>query len=335
MSGQRLAIVTNVDWYFWSHRLPIALAARNAGYEVVVVAGEERGYGPRIRAQGLRFLPIPIVRGSTQPLQELRTLRALVAIYRQERPALVHHVAVKAVLYGSLAARLTRVPAVINALAGQGYLASGRGASGLAGFAAAAAYRMAFSGRNTRAIFQNPEDLASFVDRGLVTADRASLIRGSGVDTTLFAPSPEPDGVPVLLYAGRLLWSKGIGELVDATRLIRAQGDYVRLVLVGVPDTQNPDAVPVAALQEWQREGILEWWGARDDMPAVFRSANLVALPSDYGEGVPKVLIEAAASGRAIVTTDTPGCREIVRNGINGTLVPPRNVPCLAAAIAA
>lgn len=333
---RRLAIVTNADWYFWSHRLPIALAARDAGYDVLVVAGEERGYAARIRALGLRFEPIPIVRGSTRPLQELRTLRALISLYRRERPDIVHQVAVKAVIYGSLAAHLVRVPALINALAGQGYLAaSGRGARGMAGMAARGAYRLAFAGRNTHAIFQNPEDLAQFVGRGVVAPERAVLIRGSGVDTMQFVPTPEPDGVPVVLFAGRLLWSKGIAELVDAIRQIRAQGDYVRLVLVGDPDLQNPDAVPVAVLQAWQRDDGVEWWGRRDDMPEVFRSANVVALPSGYGEGVPKVLIEAAAAGRAIVTTDTPGCREIVRNGVNGTLVPPGNVSCLAAAIAA
>jgi glycosyltransferase involved in cell wall biosynthesis len=331
----RLAIVTNVDWYFWSHRLPLALAARDAGYDVLVVAGEERGYGKRIESQGLRFRAIPMVRGSTAPLQELRTLRALVAIYRQERPHLVHHVAVKPVLYGSVAAHLARVPAVVNALAGQGYLAaSGRGRHGLGGLAARAAYRVAFAGRHTRALFQNPEDRSTFIAHGLVAAERTVLIRGSGVDTQRFHPTPEPAGIPTVVFAGRLLWSKGVGDLLHAVRVLRARGDYVRLILVGTPDTQNPDAVPENILQQWQRSGEAECWGERDDMPEVLSSANLVALPSAYGEGVPKILIEAAAAGRAIVTTDTPGCREIVRNGINGTLVPPRNVTCLAEAVA-
>jgi glycosyltransferase involved in cell wall biosynthesis len=331
----RIAIVTNADWYFWSHRLPIATAARERGWQVFVIAGEERGLGPRIRAEGFEFVPIPVERGSTRLGSELATFRALRSAYRRIRPALVHHVAVKPVLYGGIAARLAGVPAVINALAGQGHVA---GAGGLRGrllrVALRGAYRLAYSGRRTRAIFQNPDDLEFFVASGVVDRDRCVLIRGSGVDPDRFTPSPEPAGVPLILFASRLLRSKGLLELVEACRRLRARGIALTLRIVGEPDTANPDAIPHAQLGDWVGEGIAEWLGRQDDMPEQLAACNLVALPSNYGEGVPKILIEAAAAGRAIVTTDSPGCREIVRHGVNGYLVPRGDVEALATALA-
>jgi glycosyltransferase involved in cell wall biosynthesis len=332
----RLAIVTNADWYFWSHRLPIARAARDRGHEVFVVAGEERGLGGRIRAEGFEFLPIPVERGSMRLGSELAMLGELRRIYRRIRPQLVHHIAVKPVIHGGIAARLERVPAVINALAGQGHVSGAHGVRGaLLRSAVMLGYRAAYSGRRTRAIFQNPDDLEFFVGRGVVPRARAVLIRGSGVDLTAFAPVPEPGGVPTIVFASRLLKSKGVAELVEACARLRASGVACRLVIAGEPDSANPDAIPPAMLQSWLLPGSVEWLGRRDDMPTVLASANIVALPSNYGEGVPKILIEAAAAARAIVTTDSPGCREIVRDGVNGRLVARGDVAGLAAALAA
>jgi glycosyltransferase involved in cell wall biosynthesis len=317
-----------------SHRLPIARAARDAGHKVLAVAAEEHGYGARIRAEGFHFIRVPVVRGSMNLSDDLAALRELCAIYRHERPDLVHHVSVKPVIYGSIAARIVGVPVIINALTGQGYISGAGGIKGrLLRGAARVAFRAALGGRRTRAIFENPDDLEAFVKRGLIPRHRAVLIRGSGVDPERFSPSPEPTGVPVVLFAARLLWSKGLGELVEAVSRLRRRGVEVRLVIVGVPDRQNPDSVPVTVLQGWVEKGIAEWWGHRDDMPEVFRAVNVVALPSVYGEGVPVVLLEAAAAGRAIVTTDMPGCREIVRDGVNGRLVPPNNISSLVDAL--
>jgi glycosyltransferase involved in cell wall biosynthesis len=334
--SERLAIVTNADWYFWSHRLPIARAARARGHEVFVVANEERGLGPQIRAAGFEFVPIPVSRGSMNPITDLATLNALRRVYRRLRPRLVHHVAVKPVIYGAIAARFERVPAIINALAGQGHLS---GALGLRGTllrpALSLAYRVAYAGRRTRAIFQNPEDLEFFVRRGVLARDRAVLIRGSGVNVDTFMPEPETVATPVVLFASRLLKSKGLPELVEACDRLRARRVAFRLVVVGEPDLPNPDAIPLSALRDWETAGRAEWLGRRDDMPAVLAMSHVVALPSNYGEGVPKILIEAAASARAIVTTDSPGCREIVRDGVNGLLVARGDVGALAAAIEA
>ncbi len=183
--------------------------------------------------------------------------------------------------------------------------------------AALAAYRVALSGQQTRVIFQNPDDRALFVSRSVVPIDRTVLIRGSGVDVSQFVPSSEQSGLPIVLLASRLLWDKGVGELVEASRRLKKDGIACRVVLVGVPDPGNPKAIPVSLLERWQAEGVVEWWGLRNDMPEVLKAASIVVLPS-YREGIPKILLEAAASGRPIVTTDTPGCREIVRHGENG-----------------
>jgi glycosyltransferase involved in cell wall biosynthesis len=333
--ASRIAIVTNVDWYFWSHRLPIARAARERGHEVIVVAAEERGLGSRIRNAGFEFVPIPVERGSMRLGSEIATFGELRRVYRRLRPRLVHHVAVKPVLYGGIAARLEKVPAVINALAGQGHLSGARGLRGmLVRGMVGAAYRLAFSGRNVRAIFQNPEDLEYFVGRGVVGRERSVLIRGSGVDLAEFASRPEPVGVPIVLFASRLLRSKGIENLVEACELMRARGQPCRLRIAGEPDVANPDAVPADFLRRWHDSGAAEFLGRRDDMAGLIADSNVVALPSRYGEGVPKILIEAAAVGRAIVTTDSPGCREIVRDGLNGRLVPRGDVAALADALA-
>lgn len=330
----RVLLVVNVDWYFWSHRLSLARALRDAGCEVVVATGVERGYRQAIEREGFRFVPLALQRRMTAPWWELASAWELVRLYRHERPRVVHHVAIKPVIYGSLAARVAGVPAVINTIPGLGYTFLGTGLRGrMLRFGVSFAYRLALADQRVRVIFQNPDDRKMFVERHLVPAGRAVLIRGSGVDVRAFSPSEEPEGVPVVLLASRLLWDKGVREFVEAARKLRGRGQACRFVLVGVPDKENPEAVPEATLRAWSAEGIVEWWGLRDDMPAVLRQAALVVLPS-YREGIPKILLEAAAGGRPIVTTDVSGCREVVRDGENGLLVPPRDASSLAEAIA-
>lgn len=326
----RVLIVVNVDWYFWSHRLPLARALRDCGYDVVVVAGEERGYRARIEAAGFRFVPLRLRRGSTNPFRELLTVVDLLRIYRRERPDAVHHVSIKPVLYGSLAARVSGGPAIVNAITGLGHTFLPAVRTSLLGRVTRALYRFACSGPRTIVLCQNPDDREALIALGAVDRPRAVLIRGSGVDVSAFAPSPEPGGTPVLLLSGRMLWEKGVGEFVEAARRLRRDGVPHRAVLVGVPDEQNPGSVPEARLRAWHDEGVIEWWGLRDDMPAVFAQAAIVVLPTYYPEGVPKVLIEAAAAGRPIVATGGAGCREIARAGVNADHVQPRDPEDLA-----
>jgi glycosyltransferase involved in cell wall biosynthesis len=266
------------------------------------------------------------------PFQELRVIAALVQIYRELRPDLVHHVSVKPILYGSLAAQIVGGMAVVNAVSGLGYLFMGSLRAKLLRPFIKRLYRLALRHRQSRTIFQNPDDRSQFLSACLLRAEQTVLIRGSGVNCTTFAPRPEPDGTPVVMLPARILWHKGVGEFVEAARLIRRHGIPVRFVLVGDTQPGNPADVPAATLQAWVKEGVVEWWGYRADMQEVLHRATIVALPS-YGEGVPKTLLEAAACGKPIVTTDVPGCREIVREDVNGLLVPVRNAPALADAI--
>jgi glycosyltransferase involved in cell wall biosynthesis len=328
-------IVVNVDWYFWSHRLPVARALREAGFEVVVAAAPERGFGDRIEGAGFRFVPLRMSRRSSSPAAEIAAFFELLRLYRKLRPDVVHHVAIKPVLYGSIAAQLSGLPAVINAIPGLGHVFVARGARArVLRFLVRIMYRVALAGRATRVIFQNPEDQASFVAGGLVSVHRSVLIRGSGVDVDQFVAAPPPEGVPLIVLASRLLWDKGVGVLVEAARELRRRGLVFRVALVGAPDHFNPNSISEEQLQCWQTEGVVEWWGIRADMADVLREASIVVLPSGYGEGVPKILLEAAASARPIVATDIPGCREIVRHGQNGLLVPPGSPEELAGALA-
>ncbi len=331
----RILFVVNQDWFFLSHRLPLARAAQGAGAEVVVVAGDS-GKGAAIKAVGFEFLPMPISRKGLNPVEELRTFRFLRRTYRRLQPDLVHHVTIKPVLYGGIASRLVGGMAVVNAVSGLGYAftSSDVRARALRPILRIL-YRLALAHPRSRTILQNPEDLSDLVNIGVVGKDRATLIRGSGVDCSRFQPVPEPEGRPIVMLASRMLWDKGVREFVDAARLITAEDQIPRFVLVGEPDFGNPSAIPVAQMQAWSREGAVEWWGQRDDMPAVLAQASVVVLPTMYGEGVPKILLEAGAVGRPIVATDVRGCREIVRTGVNGLLVAPGNGAELARAIKA
>jgi glycosyltransferase involved in cell wall biosynthesis len=334
MLPQKILIVVNVEWYFWSHRLALARALQAKGCEVVVVAAVERDRRADIEALGFRFVALTLQRRSTSLVQEARTWWELYRLYRSEKPDLIHHVSIKPVLYGSVAARLARVPAVVNTIPGLGYMFQGRGAKAWAReWIASIAYWIALSGRRTRVVFQNPDDQGLFVRRRLVDPARATTILGSGVDIERFRATQEPAGVPIILLASRLLWDKGIGELVEAARQLRSRGLSFRVAIVGVPDDENPNSVPAGTLKKWHDDGDIEWWGLRADMPEVYASATIVALPTYYREGVPLTLLEAAASGRPAVTTDAPGCREAVQDGVTGLLVPPRDPGALAEAL--
>jgi glycosyltransferase involved in cell wall biosynthesis len=332
-TGQRkiLFFVTE-DWYFCSHRLPLGIAAREAGYQVAVLT-RVQDHGARIEAAGLRLIPIKLARGGRNPLAEGLALWRLYRALRRERPDLLHNVALKPVLYGTLAARLAGVPRIVNALAGLGHIFADSGRARGLRWAVQRAFRWLLNGNRSRVIVQNPDDLRLLMAVGALSAERAVLIRGSGVDLTEFRPGPEPEGTPVVALAARLLWDKGVGEFVEAARRLKAEGVAARFVLVGDADAENHSAIPIRQLEAWKDSGAVEWWGKRDDMPAVFAACHIVCLPSYYGEGVPKVLLEAAAAGKPIVTTDRPGCREAVRDGDNGLLVPAKDAGALAQAL--
>ena len=332
MALKLLYLVTE-DWYFCSHRLALACAARDSGYDVLVVTqvGE---HADSIKAEGFKLIPIRFPRSGRRPWRDLWLLWKLVGIYRTERPQLVHHVSIKPVLYGSLAVVLSGISTpVVNALTGLGYLfTSTHWQARFLRRLAVPALRLLMRRTAARMIVQNPDDRETLFAAGIVPARRTSLVPGSGVELARFSPEPEAPGPPVVVLAARMLWDKGVGEFVEAARSLRGGRPDTRFVLVGDTDPENPSAVPLPTLQHWHDEGVVEWWGWRHDMTRVFRDCHVVCLPS-YREGLPKVLLEAAAAARPTVATDVPGCREITRHGENGLLVPAQNAGALAVAI--
>jgi glycosyltransferase involved in cell wall biosynthesis len=332
MRGARLLYLVTEDWYFWSHRRDLARAAQDAGLEVLV-ATRVTDHGKLIEDEGFKLLPIGLRRNGRQPVRELVSVAELYRLYRREQPDLVHHVAMKPILYGSIAARLAKVPAVANAFTGLGYAFIGSsGPARVLGRTLAQALRWALDIPKSRVILQNDEDRSLLVQSGVIPDSRAVIIRGAGVDTARFKPGPSVNGSPCVLLPARMLWDKGVGEFVQAARILRERGVHAAFVLVGMVDAANPAHVSEAQLLAWEREGVVRWWGYRTDMAAILSSAHVVVLPS-YREGLPKVLLEAAACGRAIVAADVPGCREIVRDGENGLLVPAKDASALADAI--
>ena len=328
-------MLVNVSWFFISHRLPIAHAALQAGLAFHVGTRFEPSTDREfLRAQGVDAHSVPFARGGVAPVSDLRSLFAIIATYRRLKPDLVHLVTLKPIILGGLAARLAGVPARVAAVPGLGYAFVALGpVAALRRTAIKAILRMALGGRNCTVVFQNPEDLRTFVDAGIVEERDTVLIRGAGVDMQQFTWSPEPQGRLRVLLAARMLREKGVADFVAAARLLRRQGVDAEFLLAGDPDPSNPGSVTREELTDWSSNGDVTWLGHVVDMSALLATVHVVCLPTYYGEGVPKVLIEAAAAGRPIVTTDLPGCRDVVIHDCNGLLVPPRDPNALAAAL--
>jgi len=332
-SGPRVLFVDNQVSDFSGHRMQFAHTLRQIGFDVHVALPQESGIDS-ISRHGFPVHTFYILRKSTHALDELRSVVSLVRLYRRLRPTIVHHISLKPALYGGIAARIAAVPAAVSTLKGLGYLFKARTKKArILRSAVIRGLRFSFLHENHRVIFQNMDDHNYLTGSGIVAQDRALVIKGSGIDTSSFTRQPEPDGLPVVLMASRLLWQKGVSEFVAAARKLRFQRVQARFVLLGEHDDGHPSAIPSRTLKVWHDAGDVEWLGWRNDIPALIAQSHIVCLPSYYGEGVPRILLEAAASGRPMVTTDSPGCRDVVRAGVNGLLVPERNVEALASAI--
>lgn len=328
----RILLFANTTWYLYNFRLGLARAARQAGHEVILV-GPPDEYGQRLIQMGFCWVPLALRRRGLNPLVESATLLRCVRLYRRLKPDLVHHFTVKPVVYGTHAARLAGIRRVVNSVAGLGHAFLQRGMRGQVLRALAAVlYRSALRHEFTRTVFENPTDLLEFVRLGLVPQPQAIVVPGSGLDLDRYRPVEEPGGTPVVLLASRMLWEKGIADFVQAARGLKEKGVVARFLLAGNPDCGNPSSIPEAQLRRWAEEGVVEWLGQQEEMPELYAGSNIVVLPS-LREGLPRTLVEAAASARAIVATDVPGCRDVVRHGVNGLLVPPRNPDALAEAI--
>ena len=331
----KVALFANTEWYLYNFRGSLALALQDAGYEVLLIS-PPGPYGDKLRGLGFRWVPAPMDRRSLNPLRELALIHWLQRLFRAEQVDLVHGFTIKSGVYGSLAALLARVPARIIAVDGLGYVFTSHDRKAqLLRPLIRVLMRLALGGQNTRLILLNPDDEKLF-DRGrLVSPDRVRLIPGAGVDCQRFQPGFGRESVTSfrVLLAARLLWDKGLGEYADAARQLRAEGRNVTFLLAGTPDPGNPASVPEATVRSWVGEGLLQWLGHVDDMPALLHTVDAVVLPS-YREGLPTSLTEAAACSLPLITTDVPGCREVVTDGVDGLLVPVRDAAALARAIA-
>jgi len=325
----RLLVVLNDVENYHTHRSPVVEGAAGAGYDVHV-AVPERSMGEPPSSEAT-FHTYTLDRKSLNPLREARALWSLKNLISDVDPDIVHPFTIKPVIYGGLAARWLDVPGIVSTITGLGWVfASDSPASRLTQVAVKRAYKSAFAHSDHIVFFQNRDDRSLFVEEGLVDGDATRTVPGSGVDTRRFSPDSDLPDPPVVMLPARMIYDKGVEDFVDAARLCQERGVDARFVLVGESDPGNPNSIPTETLGTWHREGPVDWWGYSDDMPATLNRASIVCLPSRYREGIPKVLIEAAATGRPLVATDAPGCREIVRDGDTGRLVPVGNPEQLA-----
>ena len=326
----KILLFANTDWYIYNFRLSLAQELRNQGHEVLLLS-PPGDFHELLQANGFEWISFPLSRQSIKPFPELLSIWQLTRLYHRIRPDIVHHFTIKPVIYGSLAAHILHIPGIINSITGLGHLFIDTGArTRLLRTIASVLYRISL--RRTQAIFENPEDRDIFIQNRLLKAEQSHPILGTGVDVEKFHPSGEKNGVPVVLFSSRMLVTKGLMEFVEATRLLKEKGIQARFALAGRTDPGNPASLSEQQIDVWKESGLLEWWGWRDDMPSTLAQADIFCLPS-YREGVPNALLEATASGLPIVTTDVPGCRDVVTHGLNGLLVPVRNVPILAEAL--
>jgi glycosyltransferase involved in cell wall biosynthesis len=332
----KVLMVAHWDWVLYNlSGLPLARALREKGFEVIFVCpyGE---YVPKLKEEGFCWIHWAIVRRSLNPVRELIAILHLASIYQRKQPQIVHHFTIKPNFYGSIAALLARRDKVINTFTGLGFLFSEHPlAIGLRSSVLPLA-KLAFRASKGWSVFENRQDLETCLRLRLVLPERVVVIDGN-VDTQRFRPNHDSlpdnkDRPTVVLMAARLLWDKGVREFVEAARVLKARGLQVEFWLAGKPDNGNPMCVPEEFLKKWQEEGLINWLGHRNDMPNLLQQVDIAVLPS-YHEGVPRFLLEAAACGLPLVATDIEGCRVVVREGVNGFLVPPRNPTALAYAL--
>ena len=334
MSGSmKLIYLVTEDWYFWSHRLPMARAAKAAGIEVAIAARVE-AHGDLIRAEGFALHPLAWRRRDLGPLAAFRAILEIHRLYRRERPDIVHHVALKPMVYGGVAALLARVPAIVSSLTGTGYaFASADLKARLMRLPITLVLRALLARRRSVVVVQNEGHREMLLRMAPDASGHVAMLRGSGIDTMHYQPLPEPEQRPVTVaFVGRLLADKGVRSLIEAYRLLRGRGVAVALLIAGTPDPENPTSIPDEEVHGWRTLPDLRWLGQVSDVREVWRQAHIAVLPSLH-EGLPKSLLEAAACARPLVATDVPGCREIARPDVNALLVPVGDAAALADAI--
>jgi glycosyltransferase involved in cell wall biosynthesis len=332
-NSKRILFVTNVDWFFISHRLIIAEEAKKKGFEVIVAA-EDTGRSQEIRDKGMQYINLSISRSGINPFKELKTLINFFYIYKSINPDIVHHITLKPVIYGSIISKLLRIRGVVNAISGLGYNFT-KGRQSYVQKAMLYIMRLGFNRKNIVVIFQNENDQEELTDLGIIkSSNEIVIIKGSGVDLEKYYESPFPSFNRIkILLPSRMLWDKGVKELREASNILREKyNNKIEFILSGLADEDNKAGVPTSYLKSWDDGGYVKWIGYQKNMFKIYQNSHIVVLPS-YREGMPKSLLEACAVGRAIVTTNAIGCKETVIEGINGFKVPVGNSSDLASAM--
>jgi len=332
-SSKKICYLVTEDWYFLSHRLQLAKAAQRDGYDVYVITRISKGKN-LIESEGIKLIPIDMNRHGKNIINEILLIIRINKIYKSINPDIVHHIALKPILYGSLASIFLKVPKIVNTVAGLGYIFKSR-SLGDRIISTIIKYLLKLSVyfKSPEFITQNPEDSDFLVRNNITKNNNIHLIRGSGVEPELYKPAQYDREIPTILFASRLLWSKGVKDYVSAAEIIRNKNIPSVFLLAGDPDPENPDSVSMLQLNEWNNSGVISYIGQQNNMPELLSEIDIVCLPTYYGEGVPKILIEAASCAIPLITTDIAGCREIVEHGINGYLVPERDPVAIATMI--
>jgi len=329
------------EQYFYTHRLKLALAASKAGFEVAIIT-KVKDKQEQIESMGIQVFPLTnFSRSTVMGIGELKVLISVWRIIDNYKPDIIHNVAIKPVIYGSILGIITKTPKIINALGGLGYLfTDSNHISQLAKFKKYCQKQITclllkLLSRHKKVYFllQNKNDIATLQQKNCLVTARTSLIRGAGVDLNTYTVKPlDMVATPKIIFVARMLWDKGVKELIEAITILRSKNYQFEALFLGLPDSANPASVPESKLKNWHKEGLINWLGYVDDVADVYSSGHIAVLPS-YREGLPKALLEAAACARPIVTTDVPGCREIVQDNVNGLLVPHKDPIALAKAI--
>ena len=326
----KILLFANTDWYLYNFRLSLAKDLRDQGHEVILLS-PPGNFQKLLEENGFQFISFSFSRQGINPLYEIWTLWQLIRTYHKVHPDIVHHFTIKPVIYGSLAAHFLHIRGIINSITGLGHLfIDPSPITRLLRIVAKWLYRIIL--RNTQVIFENPEDRDIFIKKRLLKAERSHLIMGTGVDVEKFRQVNKNNDTLVVLFSSRMLATKGVLEYMEAVRILKQNGLKARFALAGTTDPGNPASVTDGQIESWNQSGLVEWWGWREDMPNTLAQTDIFCLPS-YREGVPNALIEACACGLPIVTTDVPGCRDVVTHGVNGLLVPVKNAFALAAAL--
>lgn len=331
----KVLLFANTEWFMYNFNRSLAITLRDQGHEVVLVT-PPGPYGEKLRELGFRWIAAPMQRRSLNFFKELALLVWLLRLFIRERVSLVHSFTIKCAIYGSLAARLAGIPARVNAVTGMGYVFTNNDLKArLLRPLVRGLMKLALDGQGARLILLNRDDLAFFKHSRLVAPGLIRMLPGAGIDCRRFIPSeiPRLDEKFRVLLPARMLWDKGVAEYIDAARMLHAEGRDIEFLLAGAPDSGNPAAVPEQKIHSWVKEGVVSWLGHVDDMPSLFRSVDVVVLPS-YREGLPTGLTEAAACALPLVATDVPGCRDVVTHEVDGLLVPVKDAHALANALA-